>query len=49
MFQLPVTSGSDSHHTNLLYGGGIETPSRMQTPLDYLDWMRSGALKLLGE
>lgn len=49
MFQLPVTSGSDSHHTNLLYGGGVETPARMQTPLDYLDWMRSGVLKLLGE
>ena len=49
MFDLPVTSGSDSHHTNLLYGGGVRTPERMETPLDYLRWMKNGALTLVGE
>ena len=48
MFDLPVTSGSDSHHTHLLYGGGVVTPEKMETPRDYLRWMQSGALKLLG-
>ena len=48
MFDLPVTSGSDSHHVNLLYGGGVETPEKMKNPADYLHWMRSGELKLLG-
>ena len=48
MFQLPVTSGSDSHHTDLLYGGGVEVARKMETPADYLQWMISGKLKLLG-
>ena len=49
MFDLPVTAGSDSHHTRLLYGGGVETPGRMEKPTDYLRWMQEGKLKLLGE
>ena len=49
MFDLPVTAGSDSHHTHLLYGGGIETPSPIEKPLDYLSFIRSGQLTLLGE
>ena len=49
MFDLPVTAGSDSHHTHLLYGGGVETPGRMEKPTDYLRWMQEGKLKLLGE
>ena len=49
MFDLPVTSGSDSHHTNRLYGGGIETMEPIRTPMDYLRMMKSGALTLLGE
>lgn len=48
MFDLPVTSGSDSHHVNLLYGGGVETPKRIDSPTDYLQMMRSGELKLMG-
>lgn len=48
MFDLPVTSGSDSHHVNLLYGGGVEAPGKMTIPTDYLQWMRSGELKLMG-
>ena len=48
MFGLPVTAGSDSHRTGLLYGGGVETPGRIGKPTDYLNWMRAGALKLLG-
>ena len=49
MFDLPVTAGSDSHHTELLYGGGIETSEPILKPLDYLHQMKNGALKLLGE
>ncbi|MGM9603920.1 MAG: PHP-associated domain-containing protein [Faecousia sp.] len=49
MFGLPVTAGSDSHHTGLLYGSGVETPGRIERPTDYLNWMRAGALKLIGE
>lgn len=49
MFDLPVTSGSDSHHANSLYGGGVRTPERMETPLDYLRWMKDGTLTLVGE
>ncbi len=49
MFDLPVTAGSDSHHTGQLYGGGVLTPQRMQTPLDYLRWMKNGELTLVGE
>ena len=49
MFDLPVTAGSDSHHTHLLFGGGVETPKRIEKPTDYLRWMREGRLKLLGE
>lgn len=47
MFDLPVTSGSDSHHTNLLFGGGVELNAPIQTPVDYLNAIRSGSLKLL--
>lgn len=49
MFDLPVTSGSDSHHVDMLYGGGVITPERMESPLDYLRWMKAGALELLGK
>lgn len=49
MFDLPVTSGSDSHHADQLFGGGVCTPERMETPLDYLCWMKNGELKLVGE
>lgn len=49
MFDLPVTAGSDSHHTRLLYGGGVETPVPIEQPTDYLNFIRSGKLKLLGE
>ena len=48
MFDLPVTSGSDSHHTHLLYGGGVEVPEKIETPMDYLRWIQSGDMKLLG-
>lgn len=49
MFDLPVTAGSDSHHTNLLFGGGVESPVRFETPTDYLRAIQSGSLVLLGE
>lgn len=48
MFDLPVTAGSDSHHTGNLFGGGIESELRIETPEDYLRFMQEGKLKLLG-
>lgn len=48
MFDLPVTSGSDSHHTHSLFGGGVELEEPIQKPMDYLDALRAGKLTLLG-
>lgn len=47
MFDLPVTSGSDSHSIEKLFGGGIEVSKRIETPLDYLSALRAGELTLL--
>lgn len=47
MFDLPVTAGSDSHHTDQLYGGGVEAEVPIETQLDYLAAIREGTLKLL--
>ena len=47
MYRLPVTSGSDTHHTYELNGGGIITPEPIVTPLDYLRMMQEGKLRLL--
>lgn len=47
MFDLPVTSGSDSHHTHSLFGGGVELAQPIQKPTDYLEAMRAGTLTLL--
>ncbi len=49
MFDLPVTSGSDSHHTHLLYGGGVELPERIEKPTDYWKHILAGDMRLLGE
>ncbi len=46
MFDLPITAGSDSHFTNALYGSGIETPTPIEKPTDYLKMMRAGLLTL---
>lgn len=47
MFDLPVTAGSDSHHVNRLFGGGIETASPIIKPLDYLHAVQQGTVTLL--
>lgn len=47
MFDLPVTAGSDSHHTHMLFGGGIETSRPIETPLDYFEMMKEGSLTLI--
>ena len=49
MFDLPVTSGSDSHHTGMLFGGGVELPKRIEKPADYLEQMKRGNMILLGK
>ncbi len=47
MFDLPVTAGSDSHKTNLLYGSGVEFPEPLKAPLDYLRFLRAGQVRLV--
>lgn len=47
MFDLPVTAGSDSHKTELLYGSGVEFPEPLKTPLDYLRFLRAGQVRLV--
>lgn len=47
LYDLPVTSGSDSHHLGQLFGGGVETETPIETPVDYLHLMCSGKLRLL--
>lgn len=48
MFDLPVTAGSDSHHTHALLGGGIEAEYPIEAPLDYFAQIQAGTLTLLG-
>ena len=49
MFDLSATGGSDSHSVGCLFGGGVEFPEKLNTPLDYLTNLRAGKVKLLGE
>ncbi len=49
MYELPVTSGSDSHYAGGLPGCGVEMASRIEVPTDYLKCMRAGELILLAE
>lgn len=49
MYDLPVTSGSDTHSAGALLGGGVETSSKLETAMDYLRCIQSGALTLLGK
>lgn len=48
MFDLPVTAGSDSHHSGQLFGGGVESEEPINQPEDYLRFIQTGSLKLLG-
>lgn len=49
MYELPVTSGSDSHYAGGLPGCGVEMANRIEVPTDYLKCMRAGELTLLAE
>lgn len=49
MYDLPVTSGSDSHFAGGLQGCGVEVAKRIEKPLDYLELLIAGELELLGE
>ncbi len=44
MYGLPKTGGSDSHHTHLLFGGGIQVPEPINDPLDYLHQIQNGTV-----
>lgn len=46
-YSLPVTGGSDSHHFWCHPNGGVETEEKFETPLDYLEVMKAGKLKIL--
>ncbi len=47
MYELPKTSGSDAHHADRLPLCGIETDIRIRQPLDYLELMKNGQIRLL--
>ena len=47
MYDLPKTSGSDAHHANSLPLCGIEIDIRIRQPLDYLEQMKKGQIRLL--
>lgn len=49
MYGLPETAGSDSHHVEGLYGSGVEVPRRIERPTDYLEMLRAGEVKFLGD
>lgn len=47
MFDLPSTSGSDTHSAQQLHGGGVAFAEKLQCPLDYLRLLRAGEITLL--
>lgn len=44
MYGLPKTGGSDSHHLDKLFGGGIAVPEPIGCPADYLRQIRNGTV-----
>ena len=44
MYGLPKTGGSDSHHLDKLFGGGIMVPEPINSPDDYLRQIRNGTV-----
>ena len=44
MYGLPKTGGSDSHHLDKLFGGGISVPEPINSPDDYLRQIRNGTV-----
>lgn len=46
-YDLPVTAGSDAHNTSdRWFGGGVESPVRFETVMDYCREIKAGTLKL---
>ncbi len=44
MYGLPKTGGSDSHHLDKLFGGGILVPEPINAPTDYLRQIKNGTV-----
>lgn len=44
MYGLPKTGGSDSHHIDKLFGGGILVPEPINSPEDYIRQIRNGTV-----
>lgn len=47
MFDLPVTSGSDSHHTHTLFGGGMVFDTPLASPAEYGERVSAGKYTLM--
>ena len=47
MYELPQTAGSDSHSIKDGFRCAVETEEKIEKPMDYLEMMRCGKLKLL--
>lgn len=48
MYGLPGTAGSDSHHLRALPQSGVELPRKVVRAPDYLEMIRAGEVKCLG-
>lgn len=48
MYGLPGTAGSDSHHLWALPQSGVELPRKVVRATDYLEMIRAGEVKCLG-
>ena len=48
MYGLPGTAGSDSHHLRALPQSGVELPRKVVRATDYLEMIRAGEVKCLG-
>ncbi len=44
MYGFPKTGGSDSHHLDKLFGGGIEVPEPINSPDDYYRQLTNGSV-----
>lgn len=48
-YGLRITSGSDTHNTSEIRGGGIETPEPINSPDDYYRMLINGKIILVGD
>ena len=46
-YNYPMTSGSDSHSTSYIYGGGILVEEPFKCEADYLDALKNGKIRAL--